>query len=205
MDRAPLMATPAASLRRRALRALAVLLLAAGLSGGAYAGYCGVLIATGNFHEVAPGALYRAAQMDGPTLDATLAAHGIRAVLNLRGANPDSDWYRDEIAVAARRGVAHYDIPLSARRPLSAPEMARLLNILRTAPKPLLIHCRSGADRSGLVAALYRYAVAHDPAAEAARELSLRYGHFPYLTSPTGAMDASFAAFVAAQGDGAAR
>jgi undecaprenyl-diphosphatase len=71
-----------------------------------------------------------------------------------------------------------------------------LLHIVETAPKPVLIHCNAGADRTGLVAALYQ--VEHGVApAQAAKELSLHYGHFPYLWSKTDAMDRSFAVFVA--------
>ena len=173
-------------------------LLALGLPGGGYAAYCGILIATGNLHTVAPGEIYRSAQLDRPELGAVIAYYHVRSVLNLRGANPGSAWYVDELAATRQAGAAHYDIALSARRMPAPAQVARILDILRTAPKPLLIHCRSGADRTGLVAALYRYAIAHQPAARAAGELSLRYGHFPYLTSPTGAMDASFAAFVRA-------
>ena len=72
----------------------------------------------------------------------------------------------------------------------------QILAIVHDAPKPLLIHCKSGADRAGLVSALYQYALAGAPAAEADRQLSLAYGHFPYLTSRSGAMDDSFWAFV---------
>jgi protein tyrosine/serine phosphatase len=93
-------------------------------------------------------------------------------------------------------GLTHYDFPISAKRFVTGVQMAQILDILRRAPKPLLIHCQSGSDRSGLVAALFEYAIAHAGAAQADRQLSLVYGHFPYLTSRTGAMDASFWAYV---------
>ena len=50
----------------------------------------------------------------------------------------------------------------------------------------------SGADRAGLVAALYSYAIDGKSAEAAAGQLSLLYGDFPYLTSGTIAMDESF-------------
>lgn len=177
---------------------LTAVLFAAGVPGGGYAAYCGIIIATGNLHAVEPGRLYRSAQLDKAGLGAVIALYHLHSVLNLRGPNPNSAWYVDERAAARQAGVAHYDVALSARRAPAPEQIARILDILRTAPKPLLIHCRSGADRTGLVAALYRYAIEHQPAAQAAGELSLRYGHFPYLTSGTGAMDAGFAAFVQA-------
>jgi hypothetical protein len=60
-----------------------------------------------------------------------------------------------------------------------------------------IIHCRGGADRSGLVAALCLFVDEGTSAKDADRQLSILYGHFPYLWSRTGAMDRSFWAFVA--------
>ena len=90
----------------------------------------------------------------------------------------------------------HYDYPISAKRFVTHQQIADILDILRRAPKPLLVHCKSGSDRAGLVSALYRFALAGAPAADADGELSIVYGHFPYLTSRSGAMDASFWAYV---------
>lgn len=98
--------------------------------------------------------------------------------------------------------MAHYDYPISAKRFVTAKQVAQILDIVRRAPKPLLVHCMSGADRAGLVSALYEYAIAGESAAEADDQLSLAYGHFPYLTSRSGAMDDSFWAFVRAHQPG---
>jgi protein tyrosine/serine phosphatase len=117
-------------------------------------------------------------------------------VLNLRGAHLGQHWYDGEIAASRDLGIAHYDYGLSAKRLVTGRQIAELLALVEKAPKPLLVHCQSGADRSGLVAALYEYAIAGESADDADRQLSLAYGHFPYLTSRTGAMDKSFWAFV---------
>lgn len=181
---------------RLLLRGLAVAVAAACM----YGAYCVALIQSGNVHEVAGGQVYRSAQLDAADLRALVAGHGIRAVLNLRGANPGQDWYEAELAASRALGVAHYDLGISARHPPTPAQLAEIVELLRSAPKPLLIHCKAGADRSGLAAALYRFAVADEPAAEAAGELSLRYAHFPYLFNHTGAMDGAFAAYVQAAG-----
>lgn len=94
--------------------------------------------------------------------------------------------------------VKHYDYGIWASGIASFEQIGDILAIVRAAPKPLLIHCQSGADRSGLVAALYVAEVERRPVDEAARQLSLIYGHFPYLTSKTGAMDQSFWDYVGA-------
>lgn len=166
--------------------------IALSISAGSLAAYCGGVVWAGNFHTVAEGQLYRSAQLDKRDLADVIAVHNIRSILNLRGAHPGEGWYDDEVATADARQVTHYDVPISASRPVAPETMQRLVEILRAAPKPLLIHCKSGADRTGLVAALYRYVVKGQTGPEAETELSIIYGHFPYLMSRSGAMDESF-------------
>jgi len=169
---------------------------------GSYGVYCGIIILyEGNFHAVQPGVLYRSAQLSRGELETLARRYGIKSVLNLRGANPGRAWYEGEMAAVRDLGIAHYDDALSAKRFVTAAQITQLLAIVRRAPKPLLIHCESGADRSGLVAALFDYAIRGESAAAADRQLSLAYGHFPYFMSRTGAMDRSFWAFVRAPDD----
>jgi protein tyrosine/serine phosphatase len=177
-------------------RALQAGVLAVVLTAGSYAAYCGIIIYEGNFNTVRQGVLYRSAQPDKSELRFYARKYGIKSVLNLRGAHPGDAWYDGEMAAAHALRLVHYDYPISAKRFVTSRQIAEILKIVRAAPKPLLIHCQSGADRSGLVAALYDYAVAGDSAQQADRQLSLLYGHFPYLTSRSGAMDASFWAYV---------
>ena len=180
----------------RARRAVRVILWAAlGLPAGLGLYLAGLQL-TGNVHTVEPGALYRSAQLGESALTDVIDDYHIKSVINLRGADPRAAWYRSEIAVSQARGVVHYDLPMSANSLVDPSTMARISALLRSAPKPVLIHCQSGADRSGLVAAIYEYAIAARSPAEAAAQLSLRYGHVPYLWSRTGAMDKSFEIFV---------
>jgi protein tyrosine/serine phosphatase len=53
---------------------------------------------------------------------------------------------------------------------------------------PALVHCKSGADRAGLFAALYLLVHEGRSAAEATRQLAPRYGHFRF--AKTGILDA---------------
>ncbi len=180
------------------VRSLKIAVVGTGLLGGSVGGYWGILQYEGNFHSVADGVLYRSAQLSKSELKAVVRQYGIRSVLNLRGAHPGERWYDDELAAAGESGVAHYDYALSAKRFVTGRQVAEILDIVRRAPKPLLVHCKSGADRAGLVSALYRYAEGGASVDDADRQLSLVYGHFPYLTSRSVAMDDSFWAFVGA-------
>jgi protein tyrosine/serine phosphatase len=179
---------------------ICLVLVAAGIGG-----YWGVLQYEGNLHVVSDGVLYRSAQLSKSETSWAVREYAIKSVLNLRGAHAGQRWYDEEIAAAGALGLAHFDYPLSSKRFVTSQEIAEILDIMRQAPKPLLIHCKSGADRTGLVAALYRYTEGGASAADADRELSLVYGHFPYLTSRTSAMDDSFWAFVHGNTRAAAR
>lgn len=181
------------------MRAIKVGVVAVGLTAGSGGAYWGIVQYHGNFHAVREGEFYRSAQLTTNELQNVIRDHRIRSILNLRGAHPGQPWYDDEVAVSRALGVAHYDYGLSAYRIVTAQQMDQLLDIIRNAPKPLLVHCKSGADRAGLVSALYRFADERASAEQADRQLSLIYGHFPYLASRSKAMDDSFWAFVDTQ------
>jgi protein tyrosine/serine phosphatase len=56
------------------------------------------------------------------------------------------------------------------------------------------LHCKSGADRVGLMSALYLYTRRGVPIAEARRQLSLAYGHIRH--ADTGVLDHFLDAYV---------
>ena len=167
-----------------------------GIVAAAIGAYCGVLQLAGNVHVVAENQFYRSAQLDKTALVRVIKEHGIKSILNLLGNRPDKAWYVDEIAVSKALGVEHHDYGISASEVVSASKLDEILKILRDAPKPILFHCKNGADRSGLVAAVYLAEIKGVVLDEAGGQLSLYYGHFPWLLSTTGAMDESFQIYV---------
>ncbi len=152
----------------------------------------------GNLDALAPGQVYRAGQLGWWEWGEVLGKMPFRTILNLRGAASGQPWYEEELGHAQERGTSHLDYKLSANQEPTLAQMEVLVGLMQMAEKPMLIHCKQGADRTGLASALYAYAVLGQPADEAAKQLSIRYGHFPWLTSRTGAMDRAFAAYVAA-------
>jgi protein tyrosine phosphatase (PTP) superfamily phosphohydrolase (DUF442 family) len=165
-----------------------VLLIGVGLAGAWAIG----LQIVGNVHVVEDGIVYRSAQLNGQKLAKMVDAYGIKSVINLRGENRGSWWYDDEIEVTAARGVSHFDVRMSAVRDTDDATVTLLMETLRTAPRPLLIHCESGSDRTGLAAALYERFLKEQPAELAAGQISFRYGHFPWLGNRTAAMDRTY-------------
>jgi protein tyrosine/serine phosphatase len=170
----------------------AAIVLFLGLCFGGYALY---IVATGNFHEVTAGKVFRSAQLNKEQLTAAIQKHDLKSVLNLRGMNVGKPWYDDEITVCKQDRVLHYDLSLSAGKDVSAELMDALVAILKKAPKPLLIHCLNGADRAALAAAVYHVAVEGKPASEAGKELAIWYGHIPNITPWVAAMDRSFSRY----------
>jgi protein tyrosine phosphatase (PTP) superfamily phosphohydrolase (DUF442 family) len=175
-------------------RRVLTVVFACGLAVGAFALS---VIAHHNFHTVSPGLVYRSAQMDAGALATVIREHGIRSIINLRGAGAGNGWYDAETNTSRQFGVQHFDYALSASRELTDEEMDQILATISNAPKPILIHCRCGADRTGLVGALYLYRLEGEPAQTADSQLTLFYGHVPqWVWSGTIAMDNSFWRYV---------
>ena len=149
----------------------------------------------GNFRTVSPGRVYRSGQLTEKQLTKYVKEYGIRSVLNLRGRNERSDWWKQEIAASGRLRLKHYDLSMSSHKVPTEKDDQELLTILNEAPKPLLIHCLHGADRSGLASAIYLYRFEGYPYEKARRQLSFIYGHTTLLSPRTKAMDRAFANF----------
>ena len=133
-----------------------------------------------NFHVVIPGAVYRCAQPTPEFLAWVVREHGIRTVINLRGIGdgPSAPWYECEAAACQELGLAQENLTFSAYRLPNVREIRRLLETLDRSEKPVLIHCRRGADRTGMAAAIALLSQTDTPYAEARASLGLRYGHW---------------------------
>lgn len=137
-----------------------------------------------NFDAVAPG-VYRSNQPDHRRF-ATYADLGIKAVLNLRG-KAQQPHYLFEVESTDQLGLPMVTVGLSARRAPRIEALKELLSAFDTLPRPFLLHCKSGADRTGLAAAIYLMAHHGASVTEAQRQLSFRYLHI--RRSSTGILD----------------
>lgn len=155
------------------------------------AGYFGVYMRVqGNFHPITAGEAYRSAKLDRDKLEYYIRKYNIKSIVNLLGEDPRKPWYQEELQVSAELKVRHYDITLSATQGPTKEDARKLVAIFQTAPRPVLIHCKGGSDRSGLVAAMWKVVVDKEPKSEARKQLSILYGHFPL--GKTSAMDHFF-------------
>lgn len=174
-------------------RCLVLVFLMPAVSGGSYLGY---LQTSGNFHSILAGEAYRSGQLNYEEFVHYIRQYNIKSILNLRGTNKGSDWYEEELAATTRMHVKLLDYGISANKDVPDPDIQALMTIIRDAPKPILIHCKGGADRSGLMAALYLYSSGRT-AEDASGQLSLTYGHIAFWNT-TEAMDRTFWRYVGA-------
>ena len=135
--------------------------------------------AGGNFHVVVPGKIYRGAQPDEATLESLTKRYGIRTIVNLRGTCHPQEWYLAEAKAAQNLGLSLEDVTCSAGRWPSHTEIRQLVAIFDHAEYPLFLHCRHGADRTGMAGAIALMLKGETSYAEARRQMSLRYGHAP--------------------------
>ncbi len=133
-----------------------------------------------NYHAVIPGTLYRSRQLTVANLLAHAAQDHLATVINLRPETNET-WHLQEITACTRQKITYLDFPLAGNQSPSYETMTALVAIMRTAPRPILIHCEHGADRTGLAVALYLRAIAGLPAAEAKAALALCYGHTRWI------------------------
>lgn len=131
----------------------------------------------GNFAAVERGRVYRSSQPRGG-LEGLIRGYKLATILNLRGGTPAEAFYADELRLTRRYGVDFYDFPMSATRRPNRRELLTLLDLFGRCKYPVLIHCKSGSDRTGLASALYLMAGPRGVAPDRAlRAFSLHYGH----------------------------
>lgn len=174
--------TPAAPTRARAWARRVAMALLAGL-GAALLTEVGRVLFAGNVHEVMPGRLYRSAQLSPSKLRDLIRSRGIRTVVNLRGCCAGFDWYAEQCRVTHELNVAQEDVTLSANRLPAPSELRRLIEVYDHAEYPILIHCRQGADRTGLAATVYLLLHSTADLPTARRQCSPRYAHFDVLST----------------------
>ncbi|MGK2858990.1 MAG: fused DSP-PTPase phosphatase/NAD kinase-like protein [Thermoanaerobaculia bacterium] len=164
--------TPSRRPRRRlatvALALVALLLAAAGLW------YWRVH----SFHlrEVLAGEIYRASQPSGEAIARAVSSKGIRTIVNLRGPNPKHEWFREERDAASKLGLGMVSLRFETFDWPPRVETLVLVQALDRAPRPILLHCHSGLDRSGWAAGVV-HLLQGESLQTARSELSRLKGH----------------------------
>jgi protein tyrosine/serine phosphatase len=123
------------------------------------------------------------------------ADRGIRTVLNLRG-EPEAAHHVLEADACRRLGLTLVDhLVFGSRDAPTLEQVVEARRIFETIEYPVLMHCKSGADRAGIMAVLYAHFRLGQPIRQAVGQLSLRYGHF--RQGETGVLDYVFERYLA--------
>jgi protein tyrosine/serine phosphatase len=147
-----------------------------------------------NIHPIADG-VWRSAQ-PAPRHLRWAKRQGIRTILNLRGRRDTCGSYILEREACHDLGLTLVDFPIRSRSPLDKETLHAAGRLFAEIEYPMLMHCKSGADRAGFMAALFLFLHRGVPLGEAMREhLSLRYGHMKQ--AKTGVIDFFFERFLA--------
>ncbi|MBA2525059.1 MAG: tyrosine-protein phosphatase [Pyrinomonadaceae bacterium] len=128
-----------------------------------------------NFHRV-DDLVYRGAQPKSGGLD-LLRQLGIKTVVNLRD---DDARAKQEEAGARMAGLQYFNFPFERWGRPQDKEMEQVLAIINNpANQPVFVHCQHGADRTGVVIAVYR--ITHDGwTSEQAKAEAKRFGLKPW-------------------------
>lgn len=123
-----------------------------------------------------------------------MAGKGVRTIVNLRGQRVCGSYWLERRA-CERYGIRLVDFQIRSRAAPSKEELRQIRELFERIEYPMLMHCKSGADRAGLMSVLYRFLVDGIPLEKAKDELSWRYGHI--RQAETGILDAFFEQYLA--------
>jgi protein tyrosine/serine phosphatase len=122
------------------------------------------------------------------------ARAGIRTIVNLRGERECGSYWLEQQA-CARHGIKLVNFQIRSRAAPTRAELEGAKRLFEEIEYPMLMHCKSGADRAGIMSVLYRFLRQGTPLAEAKNELSIKYGHF--RQAHTGILDYFFEKYLA--------
>jgi len=123
-----------------------------------------------------------------------LKRRGLKTIVNLRGERLCGAYWLEQ-AICERKGIELVNFQVRSRSAPTREEIRGARDLFAAIEYPMLMHCKSGADRAGLMSVLYRYLHEGVPLEEAKKELSLKYGHI--RQAHTGILDYFFERYLA--------
>jgi protein tyrosine/serine phosphatase len=132
-----------------------------------------------NFYTVEEGKFYRSAQQTPEELEEHIRKHGIKTVISLRGAPKNSYWVQPQVDALAKNNVKFVPLSWTIDYFPATDALQEYFKVLQDpANYPILVHCKTGADRTGLASALYAIEYMRQPVEEALdRQLSFKNWH----------------------------
>lgn len=170
---------------RKPVRAWVLLSLLAAMTAGGYYSYTAYLrweyFEPRNFAAVEPGKLYRSGQISRHQIRSTLTNNKIGAIIFMSEDKADRPDVQAEAAAAAELGVERYNFPLAGDgtgNPDRYVDAVATIVQCQSRGKAVLVHCHTGAQRTGGAIAFYRLLVQGRTGKEVYAELN-EHGHDP--------------------------
>jgi protein tyrosine/serine phosphatase len=120
---------------------------------------------------------------------------GVRTVINLRGGGYETGFYVLEREACKRLGLELVNFAVASREAPSRDQVVGAAEMFKSIAYPALMHCKSGADRAGLMSVLYAHFHLGQPLRQAMSQLSLRTLHV--RQGKTGVLDYTLERYLA--------
>lgn len=137
-----------------------------------------------NFHRVSDEA-FRSSQPTMWQLRRMVKKHGIKTILNLKDARPDSAYWAFEREQCARLSVRLVDLNIASRSVPHATRIRQAKEVFESVDYPIWMHCKAGIDRTGIYATLYQHFRLGIPLEQTDQLRLWPYGHLRHSRAGT--------------------
>ena len=127
-----------------------------------------------NHHPIG-GGMFRENQPS-PNRIAQWAKMGIKTNVNLRGESPKG-FYLLEKEACEKHGITMVDFRVYSRDTHTPEKIRGAKELFESIEYPAVMHCKSGADRTGIMGVLYRHFHMGDSIEKAMEQLEFKYLH----------------------------
>ena len=148
-----------------------------------------------NLHQISDE-MWRSNQPNPRQVAEHARLRGIKTIINLRGPSTRG-YYLLEKEACEENGVELVDFQVYSRDTPTVEMVLEAKALFETLTYPALMHCKSGADRAGLMSVLYKIFRQNAPVSTALRQLSKKYLHM--REGKTGLLDAFFETYLQAE------
>lgn len=148
-----------------------------------------------NLHQISDE-MWRANQPNPRQVAEHVRLRGIKTILNLRG-DSTKGYYLLEKEACEAAGIELVDFRVYSRDMPTVERVFEAKSLFNDIAYPALMHCKSGADRAGLMSVLYMIFRMGEPVSIAKQQLSKKYLHMK--EGKTGLLDAFFEAYLQAE------
>ena len=136
-----------------------------------------------------PGDMFRCNQPYPHQIKKDIRKYKIKSIINLRGERHCSSYYLEKNFCFINK-IKLYNFPVSSRDVPDKEKLLKFIELVNKVEYPCVMHCKSGADRAGLAAALYLIYKHNYSLEEAIKQLTFKHLHIKY--AKTGILDYFF-------------